>query len=93
MSKSENLSEFLKSKRVAANLTQMDVAEALGYTSAQFISNWERGLSSPPIPTLKKLCKMYKMSSDDVFHRLLTQTIKDVEVDLTRKFFKKTKSA
>lgn len=89
MSKSEGLSEYLKNKRVQAKHTQMDVAQALGYTSAQFISNWERGLSAPPIPTLKKLCKMYKMNSDEVYGKLLSQTLIDVEADLKRKFYKK----
>ncbi len=39
---------FLRSARVSAGLTQLDVTNALGYTTAQFCSNWERGISIPP---------------------------------------------
>ena len=35
---------YLKSKRTKAQLSQTEVSEALGYTSPQFISNFERGL-------------------------------------------------
>lgn len=53
-------SRLLKSSRRGAKLSQRDVAKNLGYTSAQFVSNWERGLSSPPVETLPKLCELYK---------------------------------
>ena len=38
----------LREYRIRMGITQWDVANALGYTSAQFISNWERGVSYPP---------------------------------------------
>ena len=40
-----NLGDYLKSKRENASLSQGDVAKKLKYTSPQFISNWERGIS------------------------------------------------
>lgn len=43
--KSIPLAELLKEKRLAAHISQKTVAEKLGYTTAQFISNWERGVS------------------------------------------------
>lgn len=50
---------MLKEMREKAGLTQMQVAEALGYSSAQFISNWEAGKARPPLKTLPRLAKMY----------------------------------
>ena len=45
--------EYLKEKRVAADLTQKEVAEKIGYSSAQYISNFERGIALPPLSKLK----------------------------------------
>ena len=43
---------------------------ALNYSSAQFISNFERGLALPPIKKLKKLIKIYDLKVGDIIDRL-----------------------
>lgn len=91
MRKEDQLSEFLKAKRIAADLTQMDVARNLGYSSAQFISNWERGLSSPPIDTIKKLCSLYSVKIEDLYEIVLEVSIEEVKRDLQMKFFGSSK--
>lgn len=48
----------LKKLRTRAGLTQQEVATKFGYTTAQFVSNWERGLITPPIKTAKRLSLM-----------------------------------
>jgi len=53
-----NVSQYLKNCRLAAGLTQKYVAKKFRWTSSQYVSNWERGLSSPPLRRLKKLCKL-----------------------------------
>lgn len=80
------LAEFLKNKRLNAGLSQRDVADKLGYSTPQFISNWERGVSHPPISALKKLGDLYKVSAEDLFEVTLNATIQDVTQDLRRKF-------
>ena len=35
------LNEYLRQKRLDSGLSQLDVAQALGYASPQFVSNWE----------------------------------------------------
>src|SRR5262245_30798703 len=40
---------FLKNARKKRKLSQWAVAQQLGYSSAQFISNLERGISPPPV--------------------------------------------
>lgn len=87
------LSEFLKEKRTQASLSQKDVADKLGYSSAQFISNWERGLSSPPMHTLKKLAEMYNVNIDEMFDVILESTLEQVRVDLQKKFYSHTRKA
>lgn len=86
-SESFELALFLKQKRVMMGLSQKDVAEKLGYSTSQFISNWERGVSQPPLHTLRKLSNLYKISADEMFSVLLKTTIAQVEVDLKRKFY------
>ena len=57
---------FLKQKRMAARLSQQDVAKSLRYTTPQFISNWERNVSFPPKQALKVLTRKYNLSSEDL---------------------------
>jgi hypothetical protein len=55
------LGRYLQEMRHKAGLTQREVSIALGYSSAQFISNFEAGIASPPLAKLKQLVEMYKM--------------------------------
>lgn len=83
MKKQGRLAAFLKEKRVEAGLTQSDVARKLGYSSPQFISNWERGLANPPVFVLRDITKMYKVPADKMFSVLM----EEVEADLHREFY------
>jgi len=83
----ELLARFLKEKRVLSGLSQKDVAEKLGYSTSQFISNWERGISHPPLNTLRSLSELYKIKPEDMFDVLLKATVAQVEVDLKKKFY------
>ena len=89
----ELLAKFLKEKRVESGLSQKEVAEKLGYSTSQFISNWERGISHPPLNTLRQLAEMYRISPDDMFNVLLKTTIAQVELDLKKKYYSKTVQA
>jgi transcriptional regulator with XRE-family HTH domain len=60
-----NFSSWLREKRVEAGLSQLQVAEKLGYTTCQFISNFERGKSMPAAESLKELAKLYKLNQDE----------------------------
>ena len=82
------LALFLKEKRTAAGLSQEEVATKLGYSTSQFISNWERGISQPPINTLKFLAKLYNVNPEEMFQVLLQNTIAIVEQDLKNKFYR-----
>ena len=81
------LAQFLKEKRTLSGLSQKDVASKLGYSTSQFISNWERGVSQPPINTLRTLATMYKISAEQMFNVLLEETMVQVQADLKRKFY------
>jgi len=50
-----SLAKILHEAREKSGLTQYELAKRLGYTSGQFVSNWERGKSRPPRHILKQL--------------------------------------
>lgn len=83
-----DLAKFLKDKRIEAGISQGTVAKKLGYTSPQFISNWERGLSRPPVTTLRKIAQIYNISPNEMFDVILKTTIGEVTAELTKKFYK-----
>ena len=56
--------DYLRNARTKAGLSQKDVSNKYGWGSAQFVSNWERGLSTPPIKIAKSLCAAYKIDYD-----------------------------
>lgn len=60
----------LKKLRIKAGLKQKEVALKLGYSTPQFISNWERGISSPPVKSIKQLACIYKTSPEKLFLRI-----------------------
>lgn len=61
---------WLRKLREKAKLTQWDIASAQGYDSAQFISNWERGVSLPPIGDLHNVADMLKTSPKEILKRM-----------------------
>lgn len=84
---SNKLAQFLKENRTTSGLSQKDVATKLGYSTSQFISNWERGISQPPINTLRTLANMYKVTAEQMFNVLLEETMVQVQADLKKKFY------
>lgn len=67
------LGDFLQSKRTKAGLSQGDVAAKLGYSSPQFISNFERGLCAPPLNKLKMLVQLYDLNGEEVLKLMLKE--------------------
>jgi transcriptional regulator with XRE-family HTH domain len=77
-----DLQTFLYDSRVAAGLTQMEVASKLGYKSPQFVSNWERGLSSPPITIVMILSDMYGVDEQELFDLMVKSSLARVEATM-----------
>jgi transcriptional regulator with XRE-family HTH domain len=69
---STHLGEFLKEKRRARGLTQSAIALKLGYTSSQYISNWERGRSDPPMKAYRRLVKIYRIKQEELISILVS---------------------
>jgi transcriptional regulator with XRE-family HTH domain len=70
------LSITLKKARRRAGFTQAEIAKLLGYKNAQFVSNFERAMSYPPIKDLKFICKQYNIYFDRTFSIMLKEKVK-----------------
>lgn len=57
------LNENIKSLRLARNLSQVDLAKALGVTK-QSVSNWENNNIQPSIDMLIRLAQYFSVSTD-----------------------------
>ena len=84
--KRNNLAQFLKEKRILSGCSQSVVSQKLGYKTPQFISNWERGISVPPINVIRKVAQMYHSSAEELFELILEVAIEGIEEDLALKF-------
>ena len=82
----KKLGKFLKTQRVKAGPTQGEVAQKLGYSSPQFISNIERGLSVIPLKTLAVLVSEYGINQE-----LVIKTIMDSQRQILRKHLSKAR--
>lgn len=59
MTPAQELGMHLRDLREQRHMTQWQVAQRLSYTTAQFVSNWERGVSRPPYDVLGRLAVIY----------------------------------
>ena len=62
----------MKQSRLRSGLTQWQVADQLDYQSAQFVSNWERGLSQPPSDKIAQLAELYDIPVGDIANVILS---------------------
>lgn len=61
--------EKIKAMRVAAGLTQQQLAEACGFESAggyKAVQHWEHDRNLPPIDKLRAMAEALKVTLDDV---------------------------
>lgn len=78
------LSIYLKKCREKVGISQGEVARALGYTTPQFISNWERGLSSPPMDKMTDLMKLIKIKPETVLELMSKDAVEILKYDFKR---------
>jgi transcriptional regulator with XRE-family HTH domain len=79
---------FLKESRLKRHLSQNDVATALRYDSPQYVSDWERGVSSPPMKKLVQISHVLHVSADRIFQLLVESAKQKLEADLFHQYSK-----
>lgn len=69
----------LRRLRLNAGKTQWAVAHKLGYTTAQFVSNWERGVAIPPTTVVRPLAELYSVKPReliDLIYRAMEEQLR-----------------
>jgi transcriptional regulator with XRE-family HTH domain len=72
------VANLLKKGRIQSGYSQQHFAEKLGFTSGQFVSNWERNLAKIPPTSYKKICTVLKMKKELLFEALVNDYRKDL---------------
>lgn len=66
--------DFLARARVKAGIPQLQLARALGYSSPQYVSNWERGICGPPLDKLRLLATSLGIDPRELMEMILAET-------------------
>ena len=72
--------EYLRKVREAAGYSQSELAQALGMSSPQMVSNWERGICGPSFSNLMVIAKLCKIGKTNLLKKVL-----DAQKDLFKK--------
>lgn len=75
-----------------AGLSQRDVSDTLGYSTPQFISNNERGISAPPLRDIPKLAKLYNTDARFLFECIRDAKIAELSTKLNKQWKKYDKT-
>jgi transcriptional regulator with XRE-family HTH domain len=81
------LADFLSDAREKAGLTQKQVADHFQYKTAQFISEWERGVRSPPGSVLREIVDLYGISLHRFYDVIMDEQIRALEKELKKDLF------
>lgn len=82
------LGQVLKDARMQVGLTQREVSEHLGYSTPQFVSNWERDVSKPPIKAIRKLAKLYKVDAEAMLRDVKLSWTEDLNRRINREWLR-----
>lgn len=74
-----NIGKKMKELRKEAGLSQGQLAKKLGYGSSQFISNWERNISKPPLSKSKIIYKSLKVNKNKYKQMLIDFYTEELE--------------
>lgn len=70
----KEIGTYLKDCRVTAGVTQAQLANKLGYSSPQFVSNCERGVCGYPDAKLKRMPKLVGANKRSLFTMIVRST-------------------
>jgi transcriptional regulator with XRE-family HTH domain len=93
IAKKSPLSIFLRKHRLKNQLSQKQLAVLLKYESSQYISDWERGISSPPMKKLNHLAEVLQIPTDILFDLLLKYSLQKLTQEMSQEYAKLRKNA
>jgi transcriptional regulator with XRE-family HTH domain len=91
MSKFAKLGQLLKRRRIENGITQIGLAQKLGYSSPQFVSNWERGQCNPAFDTLPAISVILGISKKEIIEIIVNETRLELEANFKTKARRKSR--
>ena len=68
------LAKYFKKAREESSISQWELAQLLGYSSPQMISNWERNLCNPPLKAVYKMIELFKLNKKEVLIHVMQES-------------------
>jgi transcriptional regulator with XRE-family HTH domain len=78
------LGEIIREYREKKGMTQLDLARKLDYSTPQFVSLFERGLSKVPMETLGFLIKVLGIPEKKIVYALVSSYKEELEDQIKR---------
>ncbi|MFZ3229908.1 MAG: helix-turn-helix transcriptional regulator [Pseudobdellovibrio sp.] len=78
------ISSIAREYRIRNQMTQLQLAEKLGYDSAQFVSLFERGVSKIPLETLGQLISILGIPEKKITSILVEAYQSDLKAKINR---------
>lgn len=76
---------YLLEARKRKGWSQLTLSKKLGYTTPQFVSNWENGRSSPPLKALAQCVRILDLEDEKIIEILLDETERALRQQLRKK--------
>jgi transcriptional regulator with XRE-family HTH domain len=73
---------FMRSQRIALGLSQRQVCRSLKIKTSQCVSNLERGIALPPLPTLRLIIAKYGVPFSKIVDLILEDEKKRLKMQL-----------
>ena len=74
----QKIGSLIRQYRVASKMSQLDLAQKLGYNNPQFVSLFERGFSKVPLETLGQLIIILGIPEDQVSKMLISAAEQEI---------------
>jgi transcriptional regulator with XRE-family HTH domain len=65
------LGAYFRDKRISRGVTQTELATVLGFGNGQYVSNWERGMCSPPLESIYVMIDLLNLPKDEVMNLII----------------------
>jgi ribosome-binding protein aMBF1 (putative translation factor) len=82
LANTDNIHSMLQRARVFSGYTQAELAKKLKYKSAQFVSNWERGIALPPNKAWVRLSVLLNIPTQVIINQLRQYHVGRLATDL-----------
>lgn len=72
----------LRRARIKVGMSQAEISRRIGYTSGQFVSNLERGISSLPMSRMTALCDLLRIKPQVLLGAMTRDMVKKAKLKM-----------